>query len=463
MTRMERAFQGGSLVAANHLAGICISAAAALLVSRALGPKGFAVIAICGSITAVTRIISRLGINAYLITQPEAPAEEDYHIALTAMLASSIATGSITILLLPGMERFSHVTGIFWPGVATIALLPLHVASLPAITRLERNLQFKKLMQIEFVAQLLGPSIGIGLVLKGWGIWGILLGWLARALFTALALWITVRQLPRFAWDGRRVLHMCKFGFKYLLASSIDQSRNLLLLFTVGRVIGHEAVGHIELTLRALRLITPIRAAAGRVLLPALAPLARIPRMFTKAITASVETELMLSVPITVAGAWLYPYCVRLLLGAAWQPTIQVFPWMAGAALLTSTHATVLSALHIRGYFKESILSNSLGHLCLVLLVFMLGSHFGLEGCAAAGIFAWPTFWFREWIAAKYLDTRWSRNAVAWAMGGSAACFAERHGILFLMPLAIVSVITFPAIHRRMMALLCSSHSLPRS
>lgn len=448
MSIKDRAMQGGGVVAANHIVGAVVTVVSAVLLSKALGPQAFAVYALCTSLSGVSRVCSRLGVNACLLSQKNDPDEKEYHVALTVMLVASAVVSLATIAVLPLLGHFSRIPSLFWPGVYTVLILPLHVLSLPALTRLERTLRFTPVVVNELASQVLGQAVGIALAFMGWGVWGPLTGWLVRSLFCAVVSWWAVRLLPRLDWDRDSAWRMVRFGFGFVMATAAQQSRNVVLLSVVGRVLGQEAVGHMGLTLRAVGLIAPFRAAVARVILPALAPIAHIPETLRKSVHAVVETELLLSVPVTVVAVAIYPL-VGHLLGPSWQPTVLLFQWVAAGSLLSSVHAASLSSLHVRGYFIESITSTCIGILALVVALHVLASFSGNEGGAMALTIVWPTCWFQEWLAHRRVGTTWSRNGVAWAVAGASACLVWRFGPWMLLIPSIVVAGSLSAITYR--------------
>lgn len=440
------------MVAVNHVIGAVVTIVSALLLSRILGPEIFAVYAFCTSLSGVTRMGSRLGVNAYLLTQKEEPDDHHYHVALGIMLLFSVVVACGTTLLLPLIAKFSRISDLFWPGVVTVAIMPLHVFPLPAITRMERALRFRPLVVTELASQILGQAVGIGLALNGWGIWGPLTGWVVRAFFYAMVPWMLSGSRASISWDPRCALRMTKYGLGYVAATGLSQSRGLILLSVVGRVVGQEAVGYMGLTLRAVGLIAPFRAAAARVILPALSPIAHIPSAVRSGVQAVVETETLLSVPATILATAVYLPSIHFL-GPAWQPTAALFPWVAAGSLLASAHAASLSTLHIRGYFFESITSTCIGLVALVGSLAVLG-RWGVEGCAMATVAVWPSFWVQEWFAARRVGTTWSKNGVAWAVGGASACLSWRLGPLALTISAATWLATISAISHRGKAIL---------
>jgi O-antigen/teichoic acid export membrane protein len=293
---------------------------------------------------------------------------------------------------------------------------------------MERALRYKPVVMIELGGQILGQGLGITLAFNGFGVWGPILGLAARSLFQGVAPWFVLRVAPRPSWNTPNFFRMMKFGMGYVASTSIRQGRDLLLLIAVGRVAGQDAVGQMGLALRAAGLVNPFRSAVARVILPALAPIAGKPDALRKFVNEAVETELLLSIPLVVTAVALYQPALRLLLGPAWQATAILFPWIAAEAILASAHATTLSALHVRGFWAESIASALVGDVALVAAVLILGGIWGAEGCAAATLAVWPAAWLHEGFAKRRLGTRWSRIGVGWAIGGAAACLAWRIG-----------------------------------
>jgi O-antigen/teichoic acid export membrane protein len=242
---------------------------------------------------------------------------------------------------------------------------------------------------------------------------------------------------------------MIKYGVGYIISTSLVQSRSLVLLSIVGRLMGQEAVGYMGLTLRAVGLAAPFRAAVSRVILPAIAPIAHIPETLKERINATVEMELLLSIPVIVFAVAIYPFAVRLMLGPSWQPTATLFPWVAAGSLLAAAHATSLNVLNARGFFAESIASTIIGFIALALSLAILGRSMGIEGCAIATMVVWPASWTNEWFSHRRLGTRWSTNGVLWAVGGASTCLAWRFGPwVLLLPVAIC-IATYTPIRSR--------------
>ena len=156
MSSYIQAIQGGGSIAARQIAATLISFVTAILLSRLLGPDEFAIYSLCLALTVFLAPISRMGINAWLMSQEKTPNIQVFEIALGGMLVFSISVTLLAVLGLPYLEQFSKVDHLLWPAVLTATLLPLEVLSLPAMTKLERDLDYGDVMRVELVGQFIG-------------------------------------------------------------------------------------------------------------------------------------------------------------------------------------------------------------------------------------------------------------------------------------------------------------------
>ena len=127
------------------------------------------------------------------------PSNREFEIALGGMHIISMIVVSLTVLALPFLEEFSKVYGMFLAGVFTICLI--HTIALPASTRLERELNYKKLSSITLSSQFIGQILGLIIAYLGNGVWGPLIGWLARSAYFCFACWMAIKKFPRVQWN----------------------------------------------------------------------------------------------------------------------------------------------------------------------------------------------------------------------------------------------------------------------
>lgn len=442
-SRRIRAIRGGGIAGIRQVLAGLMSLVTAILLSRVLGPSDFAIYSICLALTVSLAPVSRMGINAWLISRKKAPEEQHFNIALGGMLSFSIAVALAAAGALPLLEKFSNVHGLFWPGVFTVALLPFEVLSLPAMTRLERDLDYGRVMKIALLSQFFGQFSGVILAYWGLGIWGPFIGWLIRSAYTNIACWIAVRRFPRVQWNIAILGEMLRFGFGHTVSAALNSSRNLIILSVIGQWFGKDAVGVMGLAFRVAEFITPFRAVVARITVPVLAPVSDTTTLMNVAQQKASEMEILVTIPIAICGLALYSATAISFLGVSWNGSLIVLPWVLAAKILVVPHAASFSVLNVKGHFGAAIAITVLGLSFAILMIRILGSAFGLEGAAAASLAFWLPSLMLHWVARERLGFEWNYYAQLWAWAGVAACLSLRFGLVFLVIFLLILLLTW--------------------
>jgi len=417
-----------------------MSLVTAILLSRLLGPSDFAIYAICLALTVSLAPVSRMGMNAWLMSREKEPEEQHFNVALGGMLLFSLAVALLAAGALPQLEKFSNVPGLLWPGIFTVALLPIEILSLPAMTRLERDLDYARVMRISLWGQFFGQSSGVALAYLGLGIWGPLIGWLIRSAYTGFACWLAVQRFPRIQWNAPLFAEILRFGFGYTVSTALNSSRTLIVLSVVGQWFGKEAVGIMGLAFRVAEFITPLRAVASRIIVPVLAPVSGTKRLMNVAQQKVSAIEILATIPLAVCGLALYSVSMDFLLGESWVDSLIVLPWILAGKILAVPHAAAFSALNLKGHFRATITITALGLVFAISMIWALGNTYGLEGAAAASLAFWLPSLMLHWVARQRLGFVWNHYAQLWAWAGVAACLSLRFGPA-LMVFSLLSIL----------------------
>lgn len=442
-SRLTLAIRGGGIASAGQSISLLLSFVTALLLSRLMGPLDFAIYAVCLSLTVALSPISQMGINAWLMSREQTPRDQEFSIALGGMLAISLFVALVSTCALPFLEEFSNIRGLFWAGVFTVALLPLEVLALPASTRLERNLNYQRVMGISLASQFFGQLFGVIFAYLGFGVWGPLIGWLVRSLYFCVACWLAVEQFPSVQWNIAVLNRMLGFGFGHTISSALNSGRSLLFLGLVGRWFGGEVVGIVGFTLRVAEFLTPFRVVAARMIVPVLAPFSDKTLLMNMGQRKASELEILITVPLVLCGAALYFIVAIPLLGVAWKDTLIVLPWVLVGRMLVVPHAAAFSALNMKGHFGPTISITMLGVVLEATMLWLLGSAYGFEGIGAATIAFWLPALIIHWVAVKKLSFAWNRSAQLWAWAGVAACLSLRFGPVFIFGAMSILLMTW--------------------
>ena len=437
------AIRGGVVASAGQAVSLLMSLLTAVLLSRLLGPSDFAIYAICLSLTVALSPICQMGINAWLISRQQIPSNREFEIALGGMLIISMIVVSLTVLALPFLEEFSKVYGMFLAGVFTVCLIPLEIIALPASTRLERELNYKKLTSITLSSQFIGQILGLIIAYLGCGVWGPLIGWLARSAYFCIACWMAIKHFPKVEWNFIELQKMLRFGLGQTISLTLNSGRNLLFLGLIGRWHGVDAVGIVAFSIRVAEFITPLRVVAARMIVPILAPFSDKTQVMNTGQRKAAEVEILISVPLVICGGFLYFVVVLPLIGFSWKDTLIVLPWILIGKILVIPHSAAISAINMKGHFVPTIAITMLGLIIEAITLSVLGDAYGLEGIGASTIIFWLVALMAHWFAVKKLSFSWNRHAQLWSWAGVCACLSFIFGPVFIIGILIILIITW--------------------
>jgi O-antigen/teichoic acid export membrane protein len=351
-----RAMTGAALVVARGFVVRVIGFASYVVVARFVSPDEFGVFAFGASIVTAGGFLSDAGMAAALVRQPEEPEYADLRAVQGLQLAVSGSFAALAILLGALIGGSGLVVAVM------VVSLPIATLRVPAMTLLERHLDYKPLVAVE-VAETLAYSIFVtAAVVAGAGVWGLGLAVVVRAIFGTIALTRVGPVgfvLPSF--DPGRVRPILRFGTKFQALGAIGVANEQIYNPAVTLIAGVGALGIWGMAYRLMQLPQLIFISLRRVSYPAMARLigagddlrATVER---SARLAAVGSGLVL-VPLVGCSSALVP----LVFGHRWAEAADILPGlclglMIGGPVSVAVAAYLLAANHAGVVLRSAIL-----------------------------------------------------------------------------------------------------------
>ena len=168
--------------------------------------------------------IATLGVGIYVIANRNATREEIFHATFIHMTLGVLAALALIVLGRPLAPLFDTPNlNRYLPGLACAALLD-RIAFMPERV-LIRRLSFKRVSVIRSIGELLYAGVSVGSAWLGWGGMSIVFGNLARSMFRALAMVLSV-QLVEWIQIARLRLSVLRKIAGYGLAVSLNGLAN---------------------------------------------------------------------------------------------------------------------------------------------------------------------------------------------------------------------------------------------
>ena len=384
----KKVFKGGIYLVIRQLVGAVMALVGALVIAHILGPEEFGIVAIAMSVFYFTTATSKLGLNIYVIRQPDLQEKEAEQI-LAFYNTVGVAFCILVWLAAPLVGLWTGHAHIVTPVVqCLVPIVWLDMVGGLYIGLLERKLRFAEVGSIEMLAQITNTILSLSLVFLNYSYWGPVAGLAAQFLIQAVlgAFYQPIRWRMRWQWDS--LLPALRFSLGYTGCSWLWSFKSLTIPLLVSRLAGLEAVGILTMANRLTAQLGTLWPVVERLSLSGLAKLNHEPELTRQVISRGMVYQGLVVGPFQALFSCLSLWAIPLLLGKAWTPSIEIFPFIAFVWLVFAVFTLHASALFVVGR-NDEVAKAYLWHLGLLWLsTLLLVPSYGIWGYAAAEMIA---------------------------------------------------------------------------
>ncbi len=443
----KKVFEGGIYLVLRQLLGAVMALIGALVVARVLGPEDFGIVAIAMSVFYFTTATSKLGLNIYVIRQPELQENEAEQI-LAFYNTVGVAFCALMWFLAPLIGLLTGHAETVTPVVqCLVPIVWLDMVGGLNIGLLERKLRFAEVGTIEMLAQISNTLLSVSLVLLNYSYWGPVAGLAAQFLIQAVlgAYYQPIRWQLRWQWNSLQPA--LRYSLGYTGCTWLWSFKSLTVPLLVSRLAGLEAVGILTMANRLTAQLGTLWPVVERLSISGLAKLNNEPELTRQVISRGMVYQGLVVGPFEAIFSCLSIWAIPLILGKDWMPSIHVFPFIAFVWLVYAVFTLHVSALFVVG-LNSKVAKAYLWHLGLLwLCTLILVPSYGLWGYVAAEMVALLSYFSLHYSLKKqfgmpdYGDSFWLLAAtlpplmlgpslpVAFGLG----VFAVSYGFLFLL------------------------------
>lgn len=318
-----------------------LSIGSTAVLARLLTPQDYGILGMVATLTIFLQTFADGGLSWATVQRRELSRGQVDNLFWTNTLVGVVLWVGC-ILAAPALEWFYGRSEL--PAVAVVlgaSFLTSAVAVQPAAL-MQRQMRFKEISWIEFVAFFVSVAVGVGLAISGLGYWA-LVGQALAMQFVRLVLFLVVSKY-RPAWPRRHqgTLDLLRFGAYAAAWGMVNYFAWNLDKVLLGRIWGAEELGYYT---RAYFLSTvPTLLATGSligVMVPALSALQASPERMGKAYRKAVTMIAFVAFPAAAGLAVIAPEAVRLVYGPQWLSVIPMLVWLAVAGIALPIHSTI--------------------------------------------------------------------------------------------------------------------------
>lgn len=442
--QLDRRFAGGIAWAGLvRLSSQTLTWAVTLLVARLLTPADYGIVASAAVYLGLVRVVTEFGLGTAIVTQRDlTPLQIAQLGGLAALLGGAAWVGTLAlagpIALMLRVEELRQVVPVLGFATAVSAMNALPTALL------QRELEFKRLSQLELLRALVASGSLLLYAWLGLGFWALVLNEVTAVAVFALALYAATRYQiarPRFE-DIRASLRLSAdlvvARFAWFVYSSADMA-------IVSRRLGKAVLGDYSMawTLTSVptdKISTVIMSVTPGVLARVQRDLPELRRYFL----LLLQGLALVLFPATIGIALTADSFIPLLLGEKWRgsiPLVQPLGLLLALRSITPVCGQVLVARLKSGLMARFNVAGAI----LLPICFAVGTRWGVLGVAVAWLLVSP-FFSLYLFSATCREIELPLSRVATTLAGPGACVAVMGAGVLVVRLALAGANLTPAL-----------------
>jgi polysaccharide transporter, PST family len=397
----RRASAGVFIVGTRGLAILLISFGGNIVVARLLTPHDFGVVAIGMTLVYLIGTFADGGLGGALIRRAEPPEREELQALLALQLSASVG---LAVVIAAAAVPFGQIG---WVIALMVSSMPLVMLQLPGRILLERSLSYRPLALVELSQVLVYQAWAIGLVVAGFGVWGLASATVVMRAAAALVMAAVCPAgvvRPRFSWG--RVRPLIGFGVRFQGASAAGFVQDQGLNASIAAIGSVSTLGLWSLARRLMEVPLLLFDSLWRVSFPAMSKLVAAKADVAPLIERAVGMTAVASGVMLTGLAGSAPGLVPGIFGEQWRDAADVIPAVClGLGIAGSLSVATVGYLYAMGDASAVLRANLFRMLALFAVALPL---LPMLGVRAAGI-GWLISSIVDAVVLGRATLRWTR------------------------------------------------------
>ena len=345
----NKTIKGVSWSFVDNIAGSGIMFLVGIILARILTPKEFGLIGIISIFIAVFNSIVDSGFSNALIRKNNA-THIDYN---TAFIFNLILSGALFLglfFLAPFVGTFFKEPQLVPLTRAMSVIVLINAFALVQRTLLVKRVDFKTQTKISIIASITSGVIGIGMALKGFGVWSLVAQQISRQLLNTVFLWIFNKWLPKLEFSIKSFKELFGFGWKLLVSGLIDTIWREIYQVVIGKVYAPSTLGQYTRAKQFSDIFSSnLSGVVQRVSYPVLSSIQDDNERLKQAYKKVIKSTMFMSFVLTLGLAAVAKPMVLVLIGEKWLPSVEFLQIICFSAMLYPLHAINLNMLQVKG------------------------------------------------------------------------------------------------------------------
>lgn len=213
-----------------------------LLLARLLTPEDYGLIGIIAIFIAVFNSIVDSGFSNALIRKVDA-TDKGYNTVFVSNMVVSVVLCFILYLTSPLVADFFERPQLDALLKVMSSVVIINAFAIIQRTLLVKRIDFKTQTKISLISSIASGVVGIGMALKGMGVWLLVGQQISRQLLNTLFLWIYAHWYPKLQFSIESFKELFGFGWKLLVSGLIDTVWKEIYRVVIGKCYSPATLG----------------------------------------------------------------------------------------------------------------------------------------------------------------------------------------------------------------------------
>jgi len=362
--------------------------ASTLVVARILAPGDYGLVSMATIYLGVLTVVSEFGLGSAVVTLRDLTEEQIAQLNGLSVYLGLLGLGISCVVAIP-LGRFFESPDL--PRVIVVMSLGFVVKSFQSIpsSLLQKELRFKLLSVIEATTCFVLSGAVVLFALLGFRYWTLVFGALLSSILGTL-LTLAMRR-HRLAWPRRSSLkHAIRFSRQVLVGRLAWYGYSNADFVVAGRILGQTVLGNYTVAWNlANSPLEKITSLVGGVTPAYYSAVQEDRGALRRYLLKPTEAISLIMFPVMVGMALVSRDAVLSVLGQKWEGAIAPLQLLALYACVRSIMPLIAQVLMVTGD-SDFVMWNGIVSLVALPIAFVIGSHWGAQGIAAAWVVAYP-------------------------------------------------------------------------
>jgi teichuronic acid exporter len=368
-----------------------LSWAVTLVLARLLSPKDYGLFAMSLAVVAFLELFQQFGFGVAIIQRPSM-TKQQLNAIFWIVSTASLAVVVVAFLGAGLVATFYREPRLIWMvRILSLTFLLNSFGTVP-YNLLTKEIDFKHRSLAEGFGVVTSAGVAIILAYLSYGVWALVLGHLARAAVRNASMSIFCGWIPGFEVSFSGMSGIMRFGLQIAGASGISTLSEVANTSIIGRFLGGSDLGFYSMA-ENLGKSNPLHnlstAVINQLSLPIFSRLQEDAEHLRKYFLRITKYLAVISLPLQIGMALVARDLIYVLLSEKWLPIVGIFQIFSLGGVLYILPLPSAPVLTARGK-SDTLLKFSGISAFVIIIAFLIGSQFGLNGVAVSWIIAFP-------------------------------------------------------------------------